>query len=131
MGEVTVVGVDLAENVSQLHGAASDGCVVLAGYSRASSWRSSLPVAVEPKYGSNRHYAQSLQRLTGWRRLDSRPRSSANLPKQLILRSITQAKFLVVFEGYSERAVHLEAGPGPEIGSLRPRILWTCSLRVF
>ncbi len=28
MGEVTIIGVDLAKNVFQLHGAASDGTVV-------------------------------------------------------------------------------------------------------
>jgi hypothetical protein len=31
MGEVTIIGVDLAKNVFQVHGAAADGSVLLLG----------------------------------------------------------------------------------------------------
>ena len=40
-------------------------------------------------------------------------------------------KILVVFEGCSRGAVHLEAGTGPEIRSLPARLLRTCSLWHF
>jgi hypothetical protein len=43
---------------------------------------------------------------------------SANASLNLILRALAEPEFLVVFEGCSGRAVHLDWGTGSEIRSL-------------
>ena len=55
------------------------------------------------------------------RLFDRSPRCSANLLTQPALRLFARLDFLVVFEGCSGRAVHLEAGEEAEIRSLWAR----------
>jgi hypothetical protein len=48
MKEVCIIGVDLAKNVFQLHGAAADGAVAFHRRCRGGQASGSLPVAIEP-----------------------------------------------------------------------------------
>jgi hypothetical protein len=48
MGEITIIGIDLAKNVSQVHGAAADGTVMFRTKVFARNSPGSMPVAIEP-----------------------------------------------------------------------------------
>jgi transposase len=67
MGEVTIIGVDLAKNVFQLHGAASDGTVVYRKklsrpqFARFIAEQSPCLVAMEACAGAH-HWARQMAR---------------------------------------------------------------------
>jgi hypothetical protein len=48
MGEITIIGIDLAKNVFQEHGAASDGAVMFRTKVFARNSPGLMPVAIEP-----------------------------------------------------------------------------------